>query len=251
MSDNQDQHINAVDYVIGQQTPSERQAMEAHLVYCAHCQAAVESVQQVEVDNVGQNTRALVSYVADLLVSTVVLVAPIANQLSQPLPPPEPQETAAEMPFFEPLRVLQPRVAASANRMRRFVGRFGLVLIATIIVLLLPRPAGLTEAGQHALAAFVFTGSILALEPVSLPIAALMVPLALVALGVANTTEAFRALLPPGCLPYLGQFIYRRGSAQTWTYPASGISDPGSGRRQGIVHLAGHHVDSRSVFDVG
>jgi sodium-dependent dicarboxylate transporter 2/3/5 len=171
----------------------------------------VEAVRQVEADNVGQNTRALVGYVADLLVSTVVLVAPIANQLSQPLPPAEPQETVAETPLFEPLRVLQPRVAASANKMRRFVGRFGLVLILTIIVLLLPRPDGLTEAGQHALAAFVFTGSILALEPVSLPIAALMIPLALVALGVANTTQAFEPFSNPVVFLILASLFIAEG----------------------------------------
>jgi sodium-dependent dicarboxylate transporter 2/3/5 len=44
---------------------------------------------------------------------------------------------------------------------------------------------------------FVFTGSILALEPVSLPIAALMVPLAMVALGVATTSRAFETFSRP------------------------------------------------------
>ena len=165
----------------------------------------------MEADKVGQNTRALVGYVADMLVSTVVLVAPIANQLSQPLPPQKPQETEVEAPFFEPLRVLQPRVAAGARGMRRFVGRFGLVLMLTIVVLLLPRPDGLTEAGQHALAAFVFTGSILALEPVSLPIAALMVPLALVALGVANTTDAFEPFSRPVIFLILASLFIAEG----------------------------------------
>ena len=211
MSDKEGQHINAVDFVIGQQTLGDRQAIEAHLAECAHCQAAVESVRRVEADMAGQNTRALVGYVADLLVSTVVLVAPIANQFSQPVQPPEVQETEVETPLFEPLRVLTPRVAASANKMRRFVGRFGLVLILTIIVLLLPRPDGLTEAGQHALAAFAFTGSILALEPVSLPIAALMVPLALVALGVANTTEAFEPFSRPVVFLILASLFIAEG----------------------------------------
>jgi sodium-dependent dicarboxylate transporter 2/3/5 len=210
-SENRGQHIIAVDYVTGQPTATERQAMEAHLAECAHCRVAVEAVRQVEADPISQNTRALVGYVADLLVSTVILVAPIANQLAQPQPPPQPKETAVEPPFFEPLRVLQPRVAAGARSMRRFVGRFGLVLILTIIVLLLPRPDGLSEAGQHALAAFVFTGSILALEPVSLPIAALMVPLALVALGVANTTQAFETFSRPVVFLILASLFIAEG----------------------------------------
>lgn len=209
--DGRNQHINAVDYVAGRPTPSERQAMDAHLANCARCQAAVEAVRQVEDDGVSQNTRALVGYVADLLVSTVVLVAPIANQLSQPAPPPEPQEEPGLPPLFEPLRVLTPQVAAGANKMRRFVGRFGLVLILTVIVLLLPRPDGLSEAGQHALAAFVFTGSILALEPVSLPIAALMVPLALVALAVATSTEAFETFSRPVVFLILASLFIAEG----------------------------------------
>ena len=80
--------------------PAERQAMEAHLATCAHCQAAVEAVRQVEADQVSQNTRALVGYVADLLVSAVILVAPIANQIAQPPPTSEPQEAAAERRFL-------------------------------------------------------------------------------------------------------------------------------------------------------
>ncbi|MFN2188627.1 MAG: DASS family sodium-coupled anion symporter [Candidatus Promineifilaceae bacterium] len=210
-SENLDQHINAVDYVTGRPTSAERQAMETHLADCAHCQAAVEAVSNVEANQVGQNTRALVGYVAGMLVSTIMLVAPIANQLTQPLPPSEPEDAAFEKPFFEPLRVLQPRITARANKMRRFVGRFGIVLILTIIVLLLPRPDGLSEAGQHALAAFVFTGSILALEPVSLPIAALMVPLALVALNVADTTEAFESFSRPVVFLILASLFIAEG----------------------------------------
>src|SRR5210317_454359 len=125
MNENINQHINAVDYVTGWPSISERLAMEEHLAGCDHCQAAVAAVRQVEDDQVGQNTRAIVSYVADLLVSTVILAAPIANQLAQPPPPPEPQEITDESPLFEPLRVLQPRVVAGARSMRRFVGRFG------------------------------------------------------------------------------------------------------------------------------
>lgn len=211
MGNNQEQHINAVAYVTGQITAGERQAMELHLAGCVHCQAAVKAVQQVEAGQVGANTQALIGYVANFLVSTVALVAPIANQLAQPPPPPEPMAAAAEPPLYEPLRVLQPRVFAGANRMRRFIGRFGLVLILTAIVLLLPRPAGLTEAGHRALAAFVFTGSILALEPVSLPIAALMVPLALVTLNVATTPLAFEPFSRPVVFLILASLFIAEG----------------------------------------
>jgi hypothetical protein len=81
----------------------------------------------------------------------------------------------------------KPKIYGSFSRLQHFVGRFGLVILMTVAVLLLPRPEGLSESGHHALAAFVFTAAILSLEPVSLPIAALMVPVAEVALGIATT----------------------------------------------------------------
>ena len=126
--ENQSQHINAVDYVTGQPTTAERQAVEAHLVGCVDCQAAVKAVQQLKTDQIGQNTQTLVSFVADLLVSTVILIVPVANQLAKPPQPQEPDDEPAELSFFEPLRVLQPRVKAGAQSMRRFIGRFSLVL---------------------------------------------------------------------------------------------------------------------------
>ena len=106
-------------------------------------------------------------------------------------------EEKQEQIRFEPLRVLTPNISRGAKGLARFVGRFGIVLLLTIGVLLLPRPEGLSAEGHRALAVFVFTGSILALEPVSLPIAALMVPVAQVALGVADTPQAFETFSRP------------------------------------------------------
>jgi len=206
-----EQHIAAADYVAGNLSEAEHEVAETHLASCEQCRAAVDAVRQLKTSNANQNTRVLFNYVADLLASTVILVAPIANQLSQPPPPESPPLEVEPAPFFEPLRVLQPRVAAGAKNMRRFVGRFGLVLFLTILVLLLPAPDGLSEAGHRALAAFVFTGSILALEPVSLPIAALMVPLALVALNVADTTIAFEPFSRPVVFLILASLFLAEG----------------------------------------
>jgi sodium-dependent dicarboxylate transporter 2/3/5 len=94
-------------------------------------------------------------------------------------------------------KVLAPQIFGRATRLAHFFGRFGLVLALTIGVLLLPTPEGLSDQGHRALAAFVFTASILALEPVSLPIAALMVPVAEVALGIATAPEAFQTFSRP------------------------------------------------------
>ena len=91
----------------------------------------------------------------------------------------------------------KPKIYGSLSRVFHFVGRFGLVILLTATVLLFPRPEGLSVAGHHALAAFVFTAAILALEPVSLPIAALMVPVAEVALGIATAPQAFETFSRP------------------------------------------------------
>jgi len=93
--------------------------------------------------------------------------------------------------------ILKPKISGSVSRISHFVGRFGLVIFLTTAVLLLPRPEGLTASGHHALAAFVFTAAILSLEPVSLPIAALMVPVCQVALGIATTPQAFETFSRP------------------------------------------------------
>lgn len=111
----------------------------------------------------------------------------------------DPSETEIENghPPSEDHGILKPKVFTPMGRMLRFLGRFGIVLALTVGVLFLPTPAGLSPEGHRALAAFVFTASVLALEPVSLPIAALMVPAAEVALNVASTPQAFETFSRP------------------------------------------------------
>lgn len=93
--------------------------------------------------------------------------------------------------------------------MRRhgFRGRFAIVVTMTLVVLLLPLPPGLTDPGKRALAAFVFTGSIFALQPVSLPFASLMVSVTLVFLGVADSSQAFVVLSRPIIMLILGSLF--------------------------------------------
>ena len=85
--------------------------------------------------------------------------------------------------------------------------RFILVLAATLIILIPPTPEGLTQDGQRALAAFTFAGAIFALQPVSLPFSSLMVSIALVFLGVADTSQAFQALSNPIIILILGSLF--------------------------------------------
>ncbi len=95
-----------------------------------------------------------------------------------------------------PLEVLQ--YPLQATRRAVFdLRRFLIVIALTGAVLLVPPPPGLSEEGLRAIALFVFTGSILALEPAPLPISALLVPVAQVALGIDNVQGAFSAFAQP------------------------------------------------------
>jgi sodium-dependent dicarboxylate transporter 2/3/5 len=95
-----------------------------------------------------------------------------------------------------PLDVLQ--YPLQATRRAVFdLRRFLIVLALTGAVLLVPPPPGLSEEGLRAIALFVFTGSILALEPAPLPISALLVPVAQVALGIDDVQGAFSAFAQP------------------------------------------------------
>jgi sodium-dependent dicarboxylate transporter 2/3/5 len=105
-----------------------------------------------------------------------------------------------------PLVLLQQTGQASVRKvfdLRRFL----YVLALTGIVLLLPTPPGLSVEGHRALALFVFTGSILALAPAPLPISALMVPIAQIALGIDTATGAFAPFGQPVVFLILGSLF--------------------------------------------
>jgi sodium-dependent dicarboxylate transporter 2/3/5 len=95
-----------------------------------------------------------------------------------------------------PLELLQQPIAAAGRKvfdLRRFL----IVLVLTGLVLIAPTPPGLSPEGKSALALFVFTGAILSLQPVPLPIAALLVPVAQVALGIDTVQGAFAPFADP------------------------------------------------------
>lgn len=97
---------------------------------------------------------------------------------------------------YTPLEILQQPLQLAGRKvfdLRRFL----IVIALTGLTLLLPTPQGLTEDGHRALALFIFTGSILALEPAPLPISALLVPVAQVALSIDTVSGAFAAFSQP------------------------------------------------------
>jgi sodium-dependent dicarboxylate transporter 2/3/5 len=185
-------HIRIDDYAEGRLTTGEMAEAEQHLATCDRCRKRLEQRQ------LGARERGAFTVVRTLVArmarGSVAVLEPLLKELSSHLE--RPREEAPPQPF-EPLRVLTPRIIGGVRLTARFVGRFGLVLLLTVGTLLLPTPEGLSPEGHRAMAGFVFTAAILALEPVSLPIAALMVPAALVALGTADTTEAFATFSRP------------------------------------------------------
>jgi len=205
------EHIVATDYVTGEMSAAERRAADAHLAACAACRAAVAAVRKREQQAQAEMAAtSLLNFAGRMLRGGMILVAPSLRHLpyeaAEAAPPRAPMA-----PRFEPLRVLEPTVVAGTRRAWRFVGRFGLVLLLTAATLFLPTPAGLSAEGHRALAVFVFTGSILALEPVSLPIAALMVPVAQVALNVADTPTAFATFSRPVVFLILASLFLAEG----------------------------------------
>ncbi len=183
-------HIRVRDYVDGELTGQAAREAEVHLLRCRRCRQAVEALQR---HRGGSAARVLGRFVKGLLRGELVIVEPLLAKLRLSIRP-QAEESSG---FREPLRVLRPMVLSGVGRVWRFVGRFGLVLAMTGGVLLLPLPEGLSAAGQRGLAAFVFTAGVLALEPVSLPIAALMVPVAQVVLGIATTPQSFETFSRP------------------------------------------------------
>lgn len=156
-----EEHIVATDYVTDRMSDRARRAADEHLALCPDCREAVEAAAVLQHEPAAARSQRRPSFI----------------------PP--------------PLRVLVPRVAEGIWKLPRFIGRFGVVIGLTAAVLLLPAPDGVSAEGQRALALLVFTASILALEPVSLPIAALMVPLLQVGLGIAEARMAFEPFSRP------------------------------------------------------
>lgn len=89
-----------------------------------------------------------------------------------------------------PLEILQQPLRL-ARRKVFDLRRFLIVIGLTALVMLLPTPPGLSPQGKSALALFVFTAFTLALEPAPLPIAALVLPVAQVALNIDTVEGAF------------------------------------------------------------
>ncbi len=194
MSAEQAEHIVAADFVAGRLPPAGYRAAQEHQLHCEPCRAAIAAAQTVYGQQQATDlATTLLNFTMRTILGGAKMLAPSLRLLPQ-RPAIEEQASGEDTPVFEPLRVLLPRVATGLPGL---LGRFGAVLALTVGVLLLPTPAGLSAEGHRALAVFVFTAGVLALEPVSLPIAALMVPVAQVVLNVGTTPVVFEPFSRP------------------------------------------------------
>ncbi len=193
-----DKHVVAAAYVRGRLFPEDLRRADEHLARCGRCRAAVAELRARDAGVEPKVRRGVRWFTGGPL-----WLERLFGRLSLRAMTREDREYAA----LEPIRVLKPWVKTGLWGVAALVGRFGIVLLITGAVLLLPLPPGLSEQGLRTLAAFAFTAAILALEPVSLPIAALMVPLVLVALGAADTPQAFATFSRPVVFLILGSLF--------------------------------------------
>lgn len=105
-----------------------------------------------------------------------------------------------------PLNILQEPLEAGVKKVFDLT-RLLTVFVLTMGVLVIPVPATFDPQIHRALALFVFTGSILALQPAPLPISALMVPVAQVALGIDVVDSAFKPFGTPVVFLILGSLF--------------------------------------------
>lgn len=105
-----------------------------------------------------------------------------------------------------PLDILQQPIEAGVRKVFDLRNLL-IVFVLTTGVLMIPVPGSFDPMVHRALALFVFTGSILALQPAPLPISALMVPIAQVALGIDVVDMAFKPFGTPVVFLILGSLF--------------------------------------------
>ena len=186
------QHIEPGKYAERLRNGTNTRDEDEHVAGCDVCRAAVAGYvardkQQWQNDIFG----VLLHFTTEMARSTFALVLPPLKKALKP----QPTETVArpQLPF-EPLRVFLP---VSYRWIQKPQGKFLAIVLLTLLVLVLPAPPGLTGPAHRAIVVFVFTAGILTMQPVSLPLAALMIPVAQILLGVANASQSFEPFSRP------------------------------------------------------
>ncbi len=186
-------HIQPNKYVESLRIGTNSREDDEHVADCDLCRGEVEKLvalhkQKWQKDVFGT----LLHYTTEIARSTFAMVLP---PLKTALRQNKPKEKILEsQPPKEPLRLFLPR---SYSWIQKPQSKFIAIVLFTFFVFLLPAPTGLTGTAHRAIVVFIFTAGILTFQPVSLPLAALMIPVAQILFGVANVSQSFEPFSRP------------------------------------------------------
>lgn len=186
-------HIETQEYADSLRAGTNSREDDEHVAVCDLCRSEVEKYvalnkQQWQNDVFG----ILLNFTTEIARSTFALVLPPLKKALQQEKPRE-KIVTPQIPL-EPLRIFLPR---SYSWIQKPQSKFIAVVLFTLTVFLLPAPTGLSGTAHRAIVVFVFTAGILTFQPVSLPLAALMIPVAQILFGVANASQSFEPFSRP------------------------------------------------------
>lgn len=186
------QHIEPQEYADSLSKGTNSRADDEHVAGCDSCRVQVEKYVALGKQQWHNDVFATVlHFTTGIARSTFALLLP---PLKKALDQEKPEETIKPLVVLEPLRVFLPR---SYKWIQRPQSKFILIVLFTLLVFLLPAPSGLSGPAHRAIVVFVFTAGVLTFQPVSLPLAALMIPVAQIVFGVANASQSFEPFSRP------------------------------------------------------
>lgn len=186
-------HIQPQEYADSLRIGTNSRTDDEHLADCDFCRAEVEKYVAVNKQRWQNDVFGIfLNFTAEIARSTFAMVLP---PLKKALEQEKPKEKIIESQIpREPLRIFLPR---SYNWIQKPQSKFIAIVLFTLLVFLLPAPADLSGTAHRAIIVFIFTAGILTFQPVSLPLAALMIPVAQILFGVANASQSFEPFSRP------------------------------------------------------
>lgn len=186
------EHINPQTYTEGLTMGTNGRDDDEHVANCDQCRAEVEELvslgkEQRRRDIVGT----LLHFTTEMARSSLAIVLP---PFRSALMTEKPEEAVGPSKLEEPLRVFLPR---SIGWLQNPQSKFLSVVLITLIFYLLPAPAGMSDTAHRAIVVFIFTAGILTFQPISLPLAALMIAVVQILFGVATAPQSFEPFSRP------------------------------------------------------
>lgn len=198
-------HIDAQIYAEKLVTGTTVRADDEHIANCDLCRSEVEHLVQQKKDIwQGDALGELLRFTSDMTRGIGRLLASPLNTVLEAK-----HEKVAEKPKKrEPLRLFLPQTFGWFQSSQ---GKFLMVVLISILAFVVPSPPGLSDSAHRALVVFIFTAGILTFQPVSLPLAALMVPVATILLGVGTASQSFEPFSRPVVFLILASLFLAEG----------------------------------------